>query len=63
MRHFGSLKQIRGATIEELSEVEGLGSAVAERIHGFLHGESHKVGIAEDAIREASLEDAKVVQP
>ena len=63
LRHFGSLKQIRGASIEELSEVEGLGSAVAERIHAFLHGESHKVGIAEDAIREASLEDAKVAQP
>jgi excinuclease ABC subunit C len=63
LRHFGSLKQIRAATIEELSEVEGLGSAVAERIHAFLHGDAHKVGQAEDAIREASLEDAKVVNP
>lgn len=61
LRHFGSLKQIRAATIEELSEVEGLGSAVAERIHAFLHGDAHKVGQTEDAIREASLEDAKVV--
>ncbi len=63
LRHFGSLKQIRAATIEELSEVEGLGSAVAERIHAFLHGDAHKVGQTEDAIREASLEDAKVVNP
>ena len=61
LRHFGSLKQIRAATIEELSEVEGLGSAVAERIHSFLHGDAHKGGAAEDAIRDASLEDAKVV--
>jgi excinuclease ABC subunit C len=63
LRHFGSLKRIREATIEELSEVEGLGSAVAERIHAFLHGDAHKVSPTEDAIREASLEDAKVVNP
>ncbi len=63
LRHFGSLKRIRGATIEELSEVDGLGSAVAERIHAFLHGDAHKVSPTEDAIREASLEDAKVVNP
>jgi excinuclease ABC subunit C len=61
LRHFGSLKRIRSASIEELSEVEGLGSAVAEQIHAFLHADAHKVGPAEDAIREASLEDAKVV--
>ena len=63
LRHFGSLKRVRAAGIEELSEVEGLGSAVAERIHAFLHGDAHKVGPAEDTIREASLEDAKVVNP
>jgi len=63
LRHFGSLKRVRAASIEELSEVEGLGSAVAERIHAFLHGDAHKVGPAEDTIREASLEDAKVVNP
>jgi len=63
LRHFGSLKRVRAASIEELSEVEGLGSAVAEQIHAFLHGDAHKVGPAEDTIREASLEDAKVVNP
>ncbi len=61
LRHFGSLKRIREAGIEELSEVEGLGFAVAERIHAFLHGDSGGTGEAEDAVREASLEDAKVV--
>jgi excinuclease ABC subunit C len=61
LRHFGSLKRIREAGIEELSEVEGLGSAVAERIHASLHGDSGGASEAEDAVREASLEDAKVV--
>jgi len=61
LRHFGSLKRIREAGIEELSEVEGLGPAVAERIHAFLHGNSRGSSEGEDAVREASLEDAKVV--
>jgi len=63
LRHFGSLKRIREASIEELSDVEGLGSAVAERIHAFLHGDSSGSSEPEDAIRETSLEDAKAVSP
>jgi excinuclease ABC subunit C len=59
LRHFGSLRKIREATIEELAEVEGLGPAVAERIHGFLHGEKGVVEEGADPVREASLEDAK----
>jgi excinuclease ABC subunit C len=61
LRHFGSLKRIREASIEELAEVEGLGPAVAERLHTFLHGGARGGGDAEeteDAVREASLEDA-----
>ncbi len=58
LRHFGSLKKIREATIEELAEVEGLGPAVAERIHAFLHGHMQTPEDGADAVREASLEDA-----
>jgi excinuclease ABC subunit C len=61
LKHFGSLKRVRGASIEELAAVEGLGSAVAERIHAFLHGAARDNVESEDAIREASLEDAKAV--
>ncbi len=57
LRHFGSLKRVREASIEELSEVEGLGPAVAERIHAFLHGRAD-VAAEKDETREASLEDA-----
>jgi excinuclease ABC subunit C len=60
LRHFGSLKRIREATIEELADVEGLGPAVAERIHAFLHGQTDGP-VVEDAVRDASLEDAKGV--
>jgi len=55
LRHFGSLKRIRAASIEALAEVEGMGPSIAERIHGFLH-DARAPG--EDQVRDASLEDA-----
>jgi excinuclease ABC subunit C len=58
LTHFGSLKGVREATIEELAEVDGLGPSVAERIHAYLH-EPRAVAIEDaDPVREASLEDA-----
>jgi excinuclease ABC subunit C len=62
LAHFGSLKRVREATIEELSQADGVSVALAERIHGFLHQQSerapHSEAGAEDTIRQASLEDA-----
>lgn len=61
LAHFGSLQRIRGASIEELAEVDGLGPAVAERIHAFLHqprAEALDVDDEPDPVRDASLEDA-----
>jgi excinuclease ABC subunit C len=55
LRHFGSLKRVREAAVEDLAEVEGMGQGMAERIHAFLHAQSP---LSEDAVREASLEDA-----
>jgi excinuclease ABC subunit C len=54
LRHFGSLKRVQEATIEELAEV--VGPSVAERVHGALHG--HPEEDDADPIREASLADA-----
>ncbi|HZI09556.1 MAG TPA: excinuclease ABC subunit UvrC [Myxococcus sp.] len=54
LRHFGSLKRVGEASIEELAEV--VGPAVAERVHAGLHG--HPEEDAEDAVRQASLDDA-----
>jgi excinuclease ABC subunit C len=38
LRHFGSLKKVKEASLEELSAVPGLGPKQAEAIHGFFHG-------------------------
>ena len=37
LRHFGSLRQLRAATVEELAAVPGLGAKSAQRIHEELH--------------------------
>jgi excinuclease ABC subunit C len=69
LRAFGSLKRIREASIEELAAEAGLGTTLAERIHAHLHASDAEltrevaVGqVDEDAVREASLEDAAAVE-
>ncbi len=62
LKHFGSVKGVRRATIEQLAEADGLGPAVAERIHAFLHGKSLDDG-DDDDVRDASLEDAGATTP
>ena len=38
-KHFGTLKAIRAATVEQLQEVPGVGAALAEQIHSHLHSD------------------------
>lgn len=62
--HFGSLRRLKDASVEELAQVDGVGLAVAERLHAFLHAPRRaevEEGEVEDPVREASLEDAQVV--
>lgn len=40
LRHFGSVKALRGATPEEMREVPGVGPALADSIHRFLESSS-----------------------
>jgi excinuclease ABC subunit C len=54
LRHFGSLKRVQEASIEELAEV--VGPSLAERVHSALHG--HPEEEEADPVREASLADA-----
>ena len=37
LRHFGSLRQLRAATVDELAAVPGIGAKSAQRIHEGLH--------------------------
>jgi excinuclease ABC subunit C len=59
LRQFGSLKRVREATIEELADA--VGPAIAERIHGYLHGTPPEPE-DEEVVRDASLEDAAAEQ-
>jgi excinuclease ABC subunit C len=63
LRHFGSLKRVRAATLEELSQVDGVSALLAERIHAALHasadeGSPEEEATGEDTVWKASLEDA-----
>ncbi len=44
LRHFGSLKRIRGATLEELLAVPGLPEAVIRSMYFALHGDANESG-------------------
>jgi excinuclease ABC subunit C len=37
LRHFGALKRVKEATVEELAAVEGFGPKQAEAVHAFFH--------------------------
>lgn len=39
LRHFGSLKNVKGATLDELMQVKGISQAVAQTIHSALHSD------------------------
>jgi len=34
-RHFGTMKALRNATVEEISQIRGVGQAIAEAVFGF----------------------------
>jgi excinuclease ABC subunit C len=36
IKHFGSVKKLRAATVEEIAEIPGVGAQLAESIHGQL---------------------------
>jgi excinuclease ABC subunit C len=38
LRHFGSVKRLRAATVEEIAEVPGVGRRTAEAVHAALAG-------------------------
>jgi excinuclease ABC subunit C len=60
LAHFGSLKRLKEASIDEIAEVEHLGPAVAARIHAFLRAPTEVEADEADDVRVTSLEDATV---
>jgi excinuclease ABC subunit C len=42
LRHFGSVKRVRAATVDELAEVDGIGRSTAELVHAALAGKGTK---------------------
>ncbi|SDK16194.1 Excinuclease ABC subunit C [Actinopolyspora mzabensis] len=55
LKHFGSLRKIRAATIEEISAVPGFGRRTAEAVHGALSGAA-ETGAASDAAASDAAE-------
>jgi excinuclease ABC subunit C len=44
LRHFGSVKRVRAATVDELAEVTGIGRGTAELVHAALAGTAATAG-------------------
>lgn len=44
LRHFGGLAGLRAAGLEEIAQVEGISTALAQRIHASLHGNEPQSG-------------------
>jgi excinuclease ABC subunit C len=49
LRHFGSLKRVKDATVEELAEVEGFGPRQARAVHAFFRRPAEEVPAEEPA--------------
>ena len=56
LSHFGSLKRIRAATVEEIARVEGFNLQLAERVQRFLAAQSAEVEAQEAAEGGAELD-------
>lgn len=65
LRHFGSLKRVREASVEEIADVESFNLKLADEIWRFLHPDGHEPQLgktrAEDA-EEMALADAGLEQ-
>ncbi len=58
LTHFGSLKRLKEASVEDIAQVDGLGPTVAERVHAFLHAPKSTDDDDLDDVRSSSLQDA-----
>jgi len=61
LRHFGSLKRVREATVDDLSTVAGISAALAERIHTVLHAAKVDVPSGRTRLRFEDLPESATV--
>jgi excinuclease ABC subunit C len=63
LRHFGSLKRVKGATAEEIAAVEGFHLELAQRVVAFLAAPTAGAAAAvdEEARAEAAVESAEAL--
>jgi excinuclease ABC subunit C len=61
--HFGSLKRIRAATVEDIAQVEGFNLQLAERVQRFLSAQSAQVEAREAAEGGAELDGGALPGP
>ncbi len=63
LRHFGSLRRIREATVEDLLQVDGMPEKLAAEIHRFFHTQSVEAQESRtEAAEELALEDAGLAE-
>jgi excinuclease ABC subunit C len=56
LRHFGALRRVREATVEELCQVEGFGEKQARAVYDFFHAPAAEAEVPPGV--EEALEDA-----
>jgi DNA ligase (NAD+) len=59
--HFGSMDALMAASLEELSQVEDVGTVIAESVHQFLHNEAGERAISR--LKEAGLDMTAPLKP
>ncbi len=59
-KSFGNLNAVRGATIDELKKVDGIGDVMASEIVSFF-ADTHNAGVIDDLLKYVNVNDAEIV--
>jgi excinuclease ABC subunit C len=58
LKHFGSVKRIRAASLDQLQEAQGVGRSLAASVHAALHPELAPDSAPDEASGQAAQPDA-----
>lgn len=59
-KSFGNLDAVRGATIDELKKVDGIGDVMATEIVSFF-ADSHNAGVIDDLLKYVTVNNAEII--